>query len=149
MNVFKKLFLFICAIFILVGCLDSTGPEPTPIIEPSGISSLYIDNQTSLNLNVTYKMTDNYSGLDSTVAVPAESVTQILRAGGFSPPFPSNVLANLFFYNSSGETESPIFMIDPVVDEGWNSTGIEVIEVDDGSYLSAAKFELVITDEEL
>lgn len=55
--------------------------------------------------------------MDSTVVIPADSTTRIFEQGGFSFPTPSEALANLHFYKPSDDTESPIFTIEPIVDE--------------------------------
>lgn len=137
----KHTLLLACTILIMVGCLDNTGSEPTVITDPSVTTHLSIANQSSIDLNLTYKTTNEYGALDSTVAVPAGSTTLIFEPGGFSFPTPSEALAKLSFYNASGDTASPTLVIEPVVDENWNDVTTEVDNV--------TKFELVITEEDI
>jgi len=54
-------------------------------------SHLSIANQSGIDLTLTYKTTDEYGGLDSTVAVPVDTTSQFFEPGGFSfPTFTSN-----------------------------------------------------------
>lgn len=130
--------LFACTIVTMVGRLDnSTGPET--IIDPSARSYYYIANQNGLDLNVTYKIA--FLPMDSTVAVPPDSTTQIFESGGFSYSSPSKSFDKLSFYSSSGDTTSPILAIQPIVDENWNDVTAE----DD----TVRKYELIITNEDI
>jgi hypothetical protein len=121
MNKLKVLSLVVCLAFILSSCLDNTGTEPTVPTEPGGKTNYYITNQSGSDLNVTYKTTDTYSSIDSTVTVPADSSIKIYTARAIGlVPYPSYALANLGFYKLSGNTSSPLLTIDPVVDDNWN-----------------------------
>lgn len=139
MKTLKSTCLFAC-IILLVSCLDNnTGPEPTVITEPSARSYYYIANQSESDLSVTYKIA--FLPMDSTVAVPADSTTQIFESGGISSsPSPSGALANLRFYKLSGDTTSLSFTIDPVVDENWDVS----TEYAPGD--AVTKYKLVVTE---
>jgi hypothetical protein len=141
MKSLKINFFLAFAIIALSGCLGNTGPEPTEITDPSATTHLSIGNQNDQNLTVMYKTTDAYGGLDSTVALPVDSITQILKPGGFSPPTPSEALAKLSLYKTSDDISSPSLTIEPVMDENWDDVTAEEDTV--------KKYELVITEEDL
>ena len=141
MKTLKITFFLACTMVAMGGCLDNTGPEPTVITEPSARSYYYIANQSESDLSVTYKIA--FLPMDSTVAVPADSTTQIFESGGISSsPSPSEALANLRFYKLSGDTTSPIFTIEPVVDENWD-VSTEYVPGD-----AVTKYKLVVTEED-
>lgn len=126
----------------MVGCLDSMGSEPTVITEPSGRSYYYIANQSSVDLSAKYKIA--FLPMDSTVAVPADSTTQIFETGGIgSPPPPSEAMDKISFYKLPDDTTSPSLTIEPMVDEKWDMSQ----EYEPGD--AVRKYVLVIIDEDI
>ena len=141
MKPLKATFFLICVMVAMVGCLGNTGSEPAVITDPSATTHLYITNQSSADFNVTYKTSDEYVGLDSTVTVPVDTKTLIFEPGGFSFPTPSEAFAKLSFYNAASDPASPILIIEPVIDTDWNDITAESDTV--------KKYELIITEDDI
>jgi len=130
----------VCMMVALVGCLDNTGSDPEPVVEPMGWTYYYVANQSQADLNVVY----NIAGfpVDSTAAVPANTTTNIFQlARTPSSPTPSEAFGNLRFYNQPGDTTNPRLTIEPVIDEHWDDITAEGDTV--------KKYELGITEEDL
>ncbi|SHF78705.1 hypothetical protein SAMN05443144_11362 [Fodinibius roseus] len=138
MKLLKPVILLACVIS-LVSCLGNTGSEPTVITEPLGRSYYYITNQSESNLNVTYKIA-NFA-VDSTVAVPTNSTTKVFQLARSNFPAPSEAFDNLRFFMQSSDMTSPIFVVEPIVDENWNDITAEGDTV--------KKYELRLTEEDI
>jgi hypothetical protein len=127
----------------MIGCFDND-TESKPVVDYGGFSKYYIVNHSNLDLKIAYKIAaPTHIGKDSTVSVLSDSTTQIFKYGGRGGNFlPSYVFAKLSFYKSSdGDMNSPLFTVEPIVDDNWDNVTVK----DD----KAMKYELLITDEDL
>ncbi len=137
-----KITIALCATMFLAGCLRREEP-PKPVVDYGGITDYYIVNKSGLNLKVTYKIAPTPIYADSTVMLPADTVTQIFRYGGLGGHFPpSYVFDSLNFYKESeDDREKPLLTIEPVSDDNWSDTYKK------GD--SVRSYELIITSEDL
>lgn len=144
----KLALLLVCTIVSMGGCLDNTGSETTPVEEIESISFFSIANQSGFDLNVRYNL---HIDIDSMVAVPTDSTALILKRSGVGGyPTPSQALAKLSFYNAADDTTSPIFTVEPIVNETWSDTIITVpIRESSLDEENVRKYELVITEDDL
>lgn len=134
-----------CTMVALVGCLDNTGSDPEPVVEPSGSADYYINNQSSENLNLTYRILGNSS--DSLKTVLQDSSTKVYRDASFgSNPSPATTFGKIIFYKGNPDTARSTLTLDPVQDDAWSITKEKGFE--DSKY-GFRVYELVITEEDL
>lgn len=132
-------FILACSTLLMASCLDNTGSDPEPIVEPLGRSYYYVDNQSQSNLNVVYKITG--FPVDSTVSVPSKTMTKFFQLARSNSPKPSEAFDNLRFYNAADGNTSPIYTVDPIGDDNWNDVTAEADTV--------KKYKLIITNEDV
>src|SRR5699024_8640754 len=135
----------VCTILAMAGCLENTGSDPIEVVEPSGSADYYINNQSSENLNVTYRILGNSS--DSLKAILQDSSTKIYRDASFgSNPSPATSFGKIVFYIGEPDTARPALTIDPVEDDAWSITKEKGFE--DSKY-GFRVYEVVITNEDV
>tara|TARA_R110002049_G_scaffold6302_1_gene40223 strand:+ start:182 stop:643 length:462 start_codon:yes stop_codon:yes gene_type:complete len=128
----------------LSSCLDNS-TDSKPIIEPSGSADYYINNQTSIALNLIYRISGNSA--DSSKTIPKESSTKFFRDGIFGAnPSPSRSLDKIVFYKGSSNSSELILTIKPIKDDQWNITEEKGFEESEYGF---RKYELTITTEDL
>jgi len=136
----------VCMMVALVGCLDNTGSDPEPVVEPAGSADYYINNQSSVDFSIIYTK-KGAQVADTFQTVTVDSSTKFLRDGHYgNNPSPSTSFTKIEFYEGDPDTSMPIFTIDPVVDDAWSiieEKGFEDYE------LGFRVYELVITEEDL
>lgn len=118
-----KIAIVLIATILFTSCLKTE--EPTkPIVDYGGITDYYIVNKSGLNLSVNYKIAPTPIYADSTVILPADTLTKIFRYGGLGGYFPpSYVFDNLNFYRKSdNDKKNPLLTINPVEDSNWKDT---------------------------
>lgn len=138
------------SVLLLTGCLNDANTDPIIIVEPGSTAFFYVGNQTETDLELTFRIVQNYAGLpDSTLSLPAGESTRIFAAGDIgSHPMPADVFKEFIFFTTASGDTTTVLTVDPVTNEIWDKTVVakeeETEELPQGAY-----FTLIVTDEDL
>lgn len=143
MNKLKYLSLIACFSFVLSSCLDNNVDTPTTN-EMVTFENYYVNNQSNLELTLVYKL--KAASEDSTLSIPADTTTLILKSGGIGGgSTPYSTFENFRFYKNSNDLSTPFLTIEPSqrpnLSDRWNITP--------GSGETPAKYILTIRNADL
>jgi len=141
----KKSTLYLLALsFAFISCKESnTAPI---IIEHAGSAHYYIVNESNIDLQIVYTLSESLNSRVDSLRIEANSEPEkVLGDGMFGQnPKPTDSFSKLEFYRTTDDKEL-VFSVDPINNDEWEIVRQEIGE----SGYGGTDYEFVITDDHI